>query len=95
LSSRPLHLAPQTRPPVTDLGEEPHKLSHAAPLIKAKAAEVVDLAEDGRGGGRGRVDGEEGDGVDLHGGVCVVRVGCLCVCVGVCMYTVGRSLRRV
>lgn len=75
-----LHLTPQTRPdPVTDLGKEPHKLSHTPSLIKAKAAQVVDLAEDGRGGGRGRVDGEEGDGVDLHGGDSVVRVGFLCV----------------
>jgi hypothetical protein len=54
-------------------------------LIKAKAAEVVDLAEDGRGGGRGRVDGEEGDGVDLHGGDSVCGVDVLCVCVGVCV----------
>jgi hypothetical protein len=74
--------------PVTDLGEKPHKLSHAPSLIKAKAAEVVDLAEDGRGGGRGRVDGEEGDGVDLHGGgdsVCGVDVLCVCVRVYVCI----------
>ena len=84
-----LHLAPPTRPqPVTDLGKEPHKLSHAAPLIKAKAAEVVDLAEDGRGGGRGRVDGEEGDGVDLHGGDSVCGVDVLCVC-GECMCVYG------
>lgn len=70
------------------LGEKPHKLSHAPSLIKAKAAEVVDLAEDGRGGGRGRVDGEEGDGVDLHGGgdsVCGVDVLCVCVRVYVCI----------
>lgn len=61
------------------LGKEPHKLSHTPSLIKAKAAQVVDLAEDGRGGGRGRVDGEEGDGVDLHGGDGGCRVGFLCV----------------
>ena len=50
------------------LCEESHKLADAAALVEAEAAEIIDLAEEGGCRGRGGVEREEGERVDLHGG---------------------------
>jgi hypothetical protein len=62
-------------PTPTRLCKEAHKLADAPPLIKAKAAQVIDLCEYGGRCRCGCVQNEEGERVDLHGGGWVGRVG--------------------